>query len=743
VKEDAGISFLQWCLGTDSGYAAIGAKHFRTQDWKETFFPYPSDLDGLAEYVNRASRTYDVYFCPTILRAPERKKHNIILSNVIWADLDLCPPDKMLVPPTVLVQTSRNKHHAYWKLTDPESAIDVEEINRRIAYYHAPDGCDKGGWDLTQYLRIPGTNNYKYLASNIGSTIVTIIDPHYELKYSLEDFDVYPRTQPKVVSPKPEVEGRTAEEILNSIVGQTKLHESARELFYEEPEGSWSEKLWRLELILLGAGFTDEEVFVVCKEAACNKYARDNRPEDHLWEDICRAKAEKELQDLTPSSQDNTIGSDKVYIPRKPLLTEDEHTLVRQRHTIVEEYVDWAKEATDAPKQYHEAGAFITLSGALSGAIRIPTSAGVIKPNLWFMTLGETTLSRKTTCMNLAISILEDIDKDCVLATDGSVEGIMSAIASRPSRSSIYHKDEFSGLLDAMAKKDYLSGAMEHFTQLYDSQHLKRTLRAGTVDIRNPIFILYAGGIRDRIYTCLSLDHIASGFIPRFVFISPKVNMTNLKPIGPPVMENLTRRAEIVTRLRGIYEYYQPDQDQHISNNGSVTFQKSWDAEFAPDAWETYNRIEYTMHKMAFESDVTDLMMPMMDRLAKSGMKMATLIAAAERLDAKITVFKTDILHAFHYIESYLDYTIEVVSNAGKSASEMLIEKVVSYVTINPGVARSLLMRKFHMTSKSADVLFDTIEQRGLVTKAKRHSGFAYYPSHPMASPEGEKVDFG
>jgi uncharacterized protein DUF3987/DNA primase RepB-like protein len=731
VQKDSGIAFVKWCLGVDSGFVAIGSKHYRTNAWKMTIAPYDSnDVNSLDDIVERMGRTSNMYFCPTVLRAPRSIKENITLSSVAWADLDECSPDKMMVPPTVVVETSPNRYQAYWKLEAPESALDIEEINHRIAQFHIHDGCDQGGWDLTQQLRIPGTNNYKYIDTYSSSIIVKIIEKNFDRKYSISDFDIYPETTLRSKTPLPKLDGdKSARDIIYDPIVRTRLHASAYELFENEPEGlSWSEKLWKLELLLFGSGLSDVEVFTVVKEAACNKYERDHRPEEHLWEDVCRAKAHRQHQSLTPTVYDNSIGSDDVYIPRKPLLTADEHALARQRKTFIEEYVEWAKEKTDAPTQYHEAGAFLILSGMLAGSVRIPTSAGSFRTNLWLMTLGETTLSRKSTAMKLAVDILEDIDTECILATDGSIEGILDSLATRPNRSSIYHKDEFSGLLDAMGKKDYLAGSMEHFTQLYDSQHLKRLLRTGVIDIRNPVFIMYAGGIRDRIYVCLSIDHIASGFIPRFIFVSPEVDLTNQKAIGPPVIENMQRRAEIVHRLQGIYEHYNPsipDQD-----DGLIRMPRTWEADIKPEAWAVYNRIEHTMQKMAFESDVKDLMMPMMDRLAKSGLKMATLLAAAERLDEKVIVHTTDVIHAFHYIESYMEYSIEVVSNAGKSSSEMLIERMTKYVTENPGVARALLMRKYHLSSKSADGVFNTLEERGLLIKTKRHTGWAYYPQN-------------
>lgn len=733
MQQETGIALLQWCLGQDSGYVAIGAKKSRTKEWKETIFPYPSDVDGLKNFVASRSKNSDIYFCPTLLRSPRRIKDNISTSSVLWADLDSCPPSLMLVKPTIVVETSKNRYQAYWGLTSPQHALDVEDFNRRIAYYHKNDGCDTSGWDLTQYLRVPGTKNWKYSA--IEASKVTIVDVDWERKYDLTEFEVYPEVKgfTKVSVPMPEMDGdtRTARDILGSTQVMLNLNPNAKELFEEEPPNhAWSERLWSLELFLLNAGLTVEETFIVCKEAACNKYARDGRPEEHLWKEIVRAKAHLEYQDLAPSVTDTTMETDveKIYIPKRALLSEDERKYAKSQRTIVEDYVDWGKTATDAPYEYHEAGIFTILSSLLAGTVRIPTSGGTLIPNLWFMTLGETTLSRKSTCMRLAISMLKDIDSEAILATDGSIEGIMDALSTRPSRSSIFLKDEFSGFLEAMVKRDFLGGVMEHFTQLYDGQDLKRTLRSGPITISKPIFLLYGGGIRERIYQWLTFDYIASGFVPRFIFVSPEVDRSKIKPLGPPTDENITKRSELTRRLQSIYTHYGVNTSQE-DEAGTIVFAKTWNAELSVEAWEKYNSIANTMEQIASDSDIADMLLPIMDRLSKSGLKVAVLIATAEKLVDKIVVEKNHIVHAFSYVERWMEYAIEATTNAGKSAEERQLDLISRFVNDNPGVPRYRIMQRFRLSARSADGVFATLVQRGLISSQKGKSNAQlFYP---------------
>lgn len=104
----------------------------------------------------------DVYFCPVVFKKPKRKKEYALPTNILWADLDPVNPNDCRVRPSIAWESSPGRFQALWFLSreiDPEEAA---ALSKRIAY---SDGGDKGGWDLTQVLRLPGTKNFKYEAA--------------------------------------------------------------------------------------------------------------------------------------------------------------------------------------------------------------------------------------------------------------------------------------------------------------------------------------------------------------------------------------------------------------------------------------------------------------------------------------------------------------------------------------------------------------------------------------------------
>ncbi|MEE8599274.1 MAG: DNA-primase RepB domain-containing protein, partial [Dehalococcoidales bacterium] len=409
-------TFFKLAFGEQSGYVCIAT--LKDKQMHEQFFFYPDQVDEMLEYINRNYIGNNLYYCPQLLSTKKRTKEHVDICPTIWADLDECPPNRLIVPPSVITETSSGRYQALWVLEHPLDPETAEDISRRIAYYHAEDGADKSGWDLTQLLRIPLTYNLKY-----DDEQVKVVDAN-DKRYREKDFEAYPQAQgfEYLEIPMPETLPETpATQILENH--KNDINPLVWSLFYEQPTSDWSKNLWQLEMLLFETGLDRDHVFLIAEASACNKYKRDKRPRELLWKEVCKAQARLEQREkdmfFTPQAVDVPV-----------LLKDHERKWVEENPSIIEEYVEWAKGLGDAAWQYHQAGAFTILSSLLSGAIRLPTSYGIVKPNLWFLILADTTLTRKTTAMDLAMDQILEIDPDCILATDGSIEGLMQGIST-------------------------------------------------------------------------------------------------------------------------------------------------------------------------------------------------------------------------------------------------------------------------------------------------------------------------
>lgn len=703
--------FFKLIFGNETGYVCIAYKGQTDKSFDEKFFDYPAQLEEMCLDINRKAMTLThVYFCPQLLKAKRRKKSDVSKCTVLWADLDTCNPQNLQVPASIVVQSSHGRWQAFWRMDSTLEPENAEALCLKIAYFHAAQGADRSGWDLTQLMRVPYTPNFKY-GDLQTAPIVTVLSTNTAL-YRVSDFDVYPPYEALkfIDDPMPTGTELPSEPTRNIVERYAGKHSPLiLDLWEHLPEEGqdWSATQWKLANLCAEAGMSMEETFVVVRDSRCNKYARDGRPQSALWIEVKKIYV-KEAEHY------NLVPTPTATIPE--LITKDEIRMAQGRETFVERYIKWATNLSDAAPQYHQAGAFIILSAIISGALRLPTSFGTVIPNLWFMILADTTLTRKTTSMRIATNILEEVMPNAIMATDGSVEGILSSLRDRAKVSSIYLRDEFAGLLDAMSHKDYMAGMAETFTKLYDGDSLKRVLRKEEIKINNPIFIMYTAGTKTRIQNLLTESHIDSGFIPRFIFITAIADASRVRPVGPPAPIDIEAREKITNELFDInFRFNSPRLVVLNDGQNSANLKPEFDAELTPAAWARYNLFETTLTNNALEAELNHLT-PVFDRLAKSTLKAAMLIAAsAQGTDnSTVTVTEDDIVHAIYYCRHWYMYASEIVNSIGDSQDERVMNQILAFVvkTGKLGVSRADIMKKFKLDSRRAELLITTLSQR-------------------------------
>lgn len=704
----------------EEGYLCLAFIHQNTREMYQEFFKYPSELPKALAVIKRQSQLpTHAYFCPQLFKTRRRNKESVLTCPTAWADLDTCDPALLGVRPTVITQTSPGRYQALWAFARPVAPEVAEDISRKIAYFHAENGVDRSGWDLTQLLRIPYTVNYKYGDKN-SAPIVTIVEANSRA-FRQSDFNLYPEI-PALAFAKEATPDFDAEDPISIIQRyRSTINPIAFGLFSETPtdDEDWSNRAWKLLQLLIEAGLSRSQTFTVMNDAACNKFARDGRPKNDLWREVLRGYIKHtEIRHKLPSQLQ----------PVEDILSKGEIELVQGRETFIERYISWCKELTDAAPQYHQAGAFMALSGTLSANIILRTSFGKLLGNLWFMILGDTTLTRKTTSMRIAMNLLGDVDPSIMFATDGSMEGILTGIKARDGKSCIFFRDEFAGLLTAMNNKDYMSDMPEHLTKLYDGDPMRRLLRKEEISVYNPVFLIMAGGIKSKIQTLFTEEHISSGFIPRFIFITAEADLTRTRPVGPPKDDNDSFREIIKNELLDIDNHYSnPPMGERKSFNFGT--QPHFPVELTPEAWERYNQFEFVMTKSAIETGLSYLT-PMYDRLCKSTLKAAMLIAASRQRSLKVVVTLQDLLHAMYYARFWRDYANEVVHSIGKSPEERLIDKIMVQIKNTPGgVSKGELMQIHRLSSKQANGLFQTMIDRELIYSTVMSGTQRFHPT--------------
>lgn len=720
--DDIRKGFFRSAVGRATGWFCVttltrGAAKRMEEHW----YHMPDQFDYMVDDVNAniVAGPHDVYFCPHTFKSQRRTADNVQECPTVWADLDECRPDSIDPSPTVAWETSPGRFQALWGLDDvtlPPST--VEDISKRLAYAYADEGADRSGWDLSQLLRVPMTKNYKYIDTDVGPVDIALLGSAHAW-YRIEEFAGLPVVTSKsnTTFPYPEsIPSEPGRKIMESFM--SRLPGAAFEAHDNIPTGDWSATLFKLTMYCFEAGMSREQVLKVALDAKCNKFIRDGLGSEYVWADVCRAFAQ----------HDKHLHQHDVVSPiEDKLLTDEEYARVANVRTFVEEYIDWASSLGDAATQYHQGGAFIILSSLLAGNVSLPTAFGRIIPNLWFMILADTTLTRKSTAMDIATDLLIEVDSDIVMATDGSIEGLMQGLSTRPGRPSMFLRDEFSGLLEQITKKDYYAGMAEVLTKLYDGKLQKRMLRKETIEVRDPVLIVFAGGIRTRVQQLLKFDHISSGFIPRFLFLTAESDASRVRPLGPPTDLDTSGREALIDTMTELYNFYHSDTLVALPNGVKIPGRKKVDAVLTQEAWDRYNDFERQMLDAGLKTERPELMTPLFDRLAKSTLKATILLAACQRMEETVSIGIDDVLLAIRYATEWREYAIDVVNGVGKSVAENQLETVMENIKRSPGISRSRLMRNYHLTAREADAVFSTLEQRGLVNIRKEGRGTFYH----------------
>jgi hypothetical protein len=603
----------------------------------------------------------------------------------------------------------------------------AENYSKRIAYLHAKDGADKGGHGLTKYLRIPGTYNYKYqqedvppvrLLVNSSETIPTDI------------FEALPDADKSADVPDLAVPALETLPSVESIIyrytdrlAQLGLANAFARYMSEEPPSDWSGHLWRLLLLSFEAGMTAEETFVIAKNAKANKYERDGRPDSHLWREVLKAELERKTVEI--------LLQDHRYLAMPALLSLKEETELES--TIIHDYLNWASEATDAVPEFHEICCAMVMSALMSTTLRLQTSRpDPIVPNLWAMILGESTLTRKSTAMDMGMGFIRDIAQDMEVASHASMEGLMSTLALRPRMVSIFFRDEITGFFSELQKKDYLTDMDVTMTRLYDvPSRLTRVLKKDTYVVSQPIFIFFGGGVPDKMYSLINENHFASGFVPRFLVMRGYQDTSRVRPTGPPTLIGTGKRDALRSTFYAYHEMYtKPEILMETHDGQKLPISPDIHVQFTDEMWARCAQMEMQLLQSAEESPESDKALPMFSRMYVSLLKLTMLLAAArqEPKDLKVRAEMRDLLSAAYYIQRWGKHAVDLIQNSGTTADESKLMAIYRTIEKHPGIQRSQVMQRHHMNARAMDVVEDTLVQRMMVTLEMRGKIKSYWP---------------
>lgn len=248
-------------------YVALSAKG---GTWKDYTFPYDDHLeDKLTEWL-RSNQGKDLYFCPLPFTGPRRSKDLVARSRYLWSDIDGANYEKCM--PSVLWRSSPGRHQGLWKLPKEVPPEEAAEGSRNLAYFL---GADKGGWDLTQVLRIPGTHNGKY-------------EDKPEVKLIHFNDSVLKRIPQRPLDKWRKV---IPSKLMKILEGPTTGRDR-------------SEMLWHLEHELLDLGVPIKDTFAILKDTAWNKYKGRSDEEERFQVEMDKIQGDRQEKGTETRTED-------------------------------------------------------------------------------------------------------------------------------------------------------------------------------------------------------------------------------------------------------------------------------------------------------------------------------------------------------------------------------------------------------------------------------------------------------
>lgn len=226
---------------------------------------------------------------------------------------------------------------------------------------------------------------------------------------------------------------------------------------------------------------------------------------------------------------------------------------------FIEKYVKLMSNISDAPEEFFRSSAIYLLStvvgrkfiflSAPEVEIFSDTISGKLL-NMWFIIIGKSRITRKSTVLSKAEQYIEYIDPNLLLPKDFTPESFIKDLSEKCIEGETYATwihDEVSGFFTALKKKEYMVSTDTIMSRIYDGRdYVRETISRGKELIKRPYLTILVSST-EYLPSLFLDDHLRQGFLNRFIFVYCKRN--KWKNV------NYIIDDEIITELRNLGNY--------------------------------------------------------------------------------------------------------------------------------------------------------------------------------------------
>ena len=384
---------------------------------------------------------------------------------------------------------------------------------------------------------------------------------------------------------------------------------------------------------------------------------------------------------------------------------------------VIDLYIEYGQESTDAPLIYHKALAYLIASSLLGRFVKVITSYSPtgLAPNLWVLLIGPSRIARKTTAMRLAVNVIKAVEPTLVMPASFTPEALYEMFNNmNPGDAVVWVKDELGGFFKNLEKK-YMYGVRELLSSLYVGHGETRRLRNLTLKIPDNIYVTAVGTMPTPPHNYLDEEDFESGFMNRWILAYASMRERRL-----PLLHQSQRAESLLKDLIQIIKGY---INTLLSVTPIITTTKS-----AIDKLEEYDRyvdnqleiIEQmapgSLFKLYYAETPTLLIkLSVLRRLARGDYDPSGII----------TVELDDVIKALDDLNLFVDGARQVIDDVQSSprakpviTEEKALERIYNYIVSKReyGATYSELLLKTRLLSKDLkEYLITLLEQDRII----------------------------
>ena len=348
------------------------------------------------------------------------------------------------------------------------------------------------------------------------------------------------------------------------------------------------------------------------------------------------------------------------------------------------------------------------------------------------MLVADSTRLRKSTSIDLATELAVLAQLDAVAPDDFSPQRLISLMAERNGKPTLFRRDEFGGFYDGLNKLEHQAGGKQVLIVFHDGRGYRKELQGQTekdretgevkrlpevIQVTEPFLSILAGTQRDLFLSQAPTADIFSGFLPRFAFIVPGIHRQR-KDVAELDDAIEQKRDSLVGELKALQA--KPTRDMYLTEG----------------VLERWNRYAADLEQEAESASVPSIAGPVFDRHGVMAFRIALLYSLQDG-DA---MTMDHMLAGIEVAERWRPQGYQLLSAIGPSREEKTFQRVTDLVARRPGIQRRDVMSSLRLSARDMDAAHNTLTQRGWIRAAEYGKGTAYSPLQVSALASFERL---